>query len=157
MSRKKGTQRPCATNSLDRGPGRAPRRRGMELLGPSGSHYHLWGQADAVVIEQSVLGLALSHPPVKPSPCDHIPQGTGNGSREVTLLPSWQRKTNTERDKESASERDQEKARQKSREKRGGQDAFPRKLRAGGLSVELDSRAQDTWVVRGLKLTVGGG
>lgn len=80
-------------------PGRAPRSPGRELLGPSGSH-HLWGQADSVVIEQSVLGLTPSHPPLKdfygPSACDHIPQKTGNRSIKVTPLPSWQRKKNTE-------------------------------------------------------------
>lgn len=53
-----------------------------------------------MVIEQSVLGLAPSHPPLKdfygPSACDHIPQKTGNRSIKVTPLPSWQRKKNTE-------------------------------------------------------------
>lgn len=52
-----GMQQPFDAKLKDRGPTRAPKNRGREMLGPSGSH-HLLGQADSVVIEQFVLSLA---------------------------------------------------------------------------------------------------
>jgi len=76
VSRKIGRQQPCVGKaSGQRPPGRAPKSPGKELLGPSGSH-HLWGQADSVGIEQSVLGLAPSHPPVRNSYSPPPPRGS---------------------------------------------------------------------------------
>ena len=73
---------------------RALQRTGARnsLLGPSRSH-QLLGQADSMVIEQSVLSLAPTHPPVKkknpPDPCGSHPtenQRTNQRGQRAPLL-----------------------------------------------------------------------